>query len=86
MKEPVYDVSRQILELVEQNGGMTLFELEQNLDVSYNLIFLAIDNMVASNQLNMKKCGRDYFLTGNNVLTQIPVTDSCMNEYLWQDV
>lgn len=86
MKEPMYDVSRQILELVEKNGGMTLFELEQNLDVSYNLIFLAIDNMVASNQLNMKKCGRDYFLTGNNVLAKISVTDSCMNEYLWQDV
>lgn len=86
MKEPIYDVSKQILDLVEKNGGITLFELEQNLDVSYNLIFLAIDNMVASNQLNMKKCGRDYFLTGNNVLTKVPVTDACMNEYLWQDV
>lgn len=86
MKEPIYDVSKQILELVEKTGGMTLFELEQNLDVSYNLIFLAIDNMVTSNQILLKKIGTDYFLTGNNTCSNIPITDNYLNEYLWQDV
>lgn len=86
MKEPIYDVSKQILELVEKAGGMTLFELEQNLDVSYNLIFLAIDNMVTSNQISLKKFGKDYFLTGNNTCSKILVTDNYLNEYLWQDV
>ena len=86
MKEPISDVSKQILELVERTGGMTLFELEQNLDVSYNLIFLAIDNMVTSNQLSLKKFGKDYFLTGNNASSKIPVNDNYLNEYLWQDV
>ena len=86
MKVPISDVSKQILELVERTGGMTLFELEQNLDVSYNLIFLAIDNMVTSNQLSLKKFEKDYFITANNASIKIPVTDNYLNEYLWQDV
>lgn len=86
MQEPIYEVSEQILQLIERNGGITLFELEQSLDVSYNLLFLAIDKMVSNNQLIMRKCGTDYFITGNNTSSKLPLTDSCSNEYLWQDV
>lgn len=86
MKEPIYQVSEQILELVEKNGSITLFELEQALDVSYNLIFLAIDNMVTANRINMKRCGKDYVLSGIHRGTKVPINDACVNEYLCQDV
>lgn len=86
MKEPIYQVSEQILELVEKNGSITLFELEQTLDVSYNLIFLAIDNMVTTNRINMKRCGKDYVLSGIYRGNKVPITDACVNEYLCQDV
>lgn len=86
MKEPIYQVSEQILELVEKNGSITLFELEQTLDVSYNLIFLAIDNMVTANRINMKRCGKDYVLSGIHRGNKVPINDACVNEYLCQDV
>ena len=86
MKEPVNEVSKQILDIVAKKGGVTLFELEQSLDVSYNLIFLAIDRMVTSNTLNLKKCGRDYLLSGVDGNNNLLVKDTCINEYLCQDV
>ena len=86
MKEPVNEVSKQILDLVTKKGGITLFELEQTLDASYNLIFLAIDRMVTNNTLNLKRCGRDYLLSGVEVSNNILVKDACINEYLCQDV
>ena len=86
MKEPVNEISKQILDIVTKKGGITLFELEQTLDASYNLIFLAIDRMVTNNTLNLKKCGRDYLLSGVEVNNNILVKDACINEYLCQDV
>ena len=86
MKEPIYEVSRQILNLVEKNGDITLLELEQTLDISYNLIFLAIDNMVTNNQINLRRSGRDYLLSGVSDGKKGPLNDTCVNEYLCQDV
>ncbi len=86
MKEPVNEVSKKILNLVTEKGGITLFELEQALDVSYNLIFLAIDSMVTNNQIHLKRCGRDYLLSGVESRNKLPLNDTCINEYLCQDV
>jgi len=86
MKEPISRVSEQILELIEKRGSITLFELEQTLDVSYNLIFLAIDNMVTSRMIDMKRCGGDYMLSGLQGKSKVPLNDTCIKEYLCQDV
>lgn len=86
MKETLNEVSKQILDIVAKKGGVTLFELEQSMNVSYNLIFLAIDRMVTSNTLNLKKCGRDYLLSGVDGGNNLLVKDTCINEFLCQDV
>ena len=86
MKEPLYNVSRQIKDLIDRNGGITLFELEQNLDASYNLIFLAIDSMVTSNEISLKRCGKDYFISNVSAKGKLPVEDAYRNEFLCQDV
>ena len=86
MKEPLSLVSSQIKVLVEKNGSLTLFELEQALDASYNLIFLAIDHMVTSNQISLRRCGKDYLISAVNAGGKFPKDDSCVNEYLCQDV
>ena len=86
MKEPISNVSKQIKNLINKNGGITLFELEQTLDTSYNLIFLAIDNMVSNNEILLKKSGTDYFISNINTEVTIPVVDAYVNEFLCQDV
>jgi len=86
MKEPINEVSKKILDLVAKKGDVTLFELEQSLDVSYNLIFLAIDSMVTNNQIHLQRCGRDYFLSGVENRNKLRMNDTCINEYLCQDV
>lgn len=86
MRKPINEVSKQILDIVEEKGGISLYDLEQTLDVSYNLIFLAIDNMVANKQVNLKRHGREYFLSGVSRGEKLPVSDNCINEYLYQDM
>lgn len=86
MKEPLSNVSRQIKNLIDKNGGITLFELEQTLDTSYNLIFLAIDNMVTNNEIILRRCGKDYFISNINEEGKVSVVDTYVNEFLCQDV
>ena len=86
MKEPLSNVSKQIKNLVNKNGSITLFELEQTLDTSYNLIFLAIDNMVSNNEILLKRSGKDYFISNINTEVKLPVVDAYVNEFLYQDV
>jgi hypothetical protein len=75
MKEPLSNVSKQIKNLIEKNGSITLFELEQTLDTSYNLIFLAIDNMVTNNEIILRRCGKDYFIS-NSTEEELPIVDT----------
>ncbi|MCC6543353.1 MAG: hypothetical protein IT392_02485 [Nitrospirae bacterium] len=86
MKEPLSNVSRQIKNLIDKNGSITLFELEQNLDTSYNLIFLAIDYMVSRNEISLRRCGKDYFISNAITEKKLPVVDTYVNEFLCQDV
>ncbi|MCC7201870.1 MAG: hypothetical protein IT393_04290 [Nitrospirae bacterium] len=86
MKEPLSNVSKQIKNLVDKNGSITLFELEQTLDTSYNLIFLAIDSMVTKNEIILKRCGKDYFISNVATDDKLPAVDTYVNEFLCQDV
>ena len=86
MKEPLSNVSKQIKNLIDKNGSITLFELEQNLNTSYNLIFLAIDSMVSSNEIILRRCGKDYFISNASTEKKLPVADTYVNEFLCQDV
>jgi len=86
MKEPLSNVSKQIKNLIDKKGSMTLFELEQNLDTSYNLIFLAIDSMVSSNEIILRRCGKDYYISNAGTEKKLPLVDTYVNEFLCQDV
>lgn len=48
--------------VVQQNGSVTLSQLETILDTSFNLIFLAIDKLSRENKIHIKRGGRDYVL------------------------
>ncbi len=86
MKESLSNVSKQIKNLIDKNGSITLFELEQSLDTSYNLIFLAIDSMVSDNEIILRRCGKDYLISNVNTDGKVPVVDAYINEFLCQDV
>ncbi len=86
MKEPLMNVSKQIKNLIDKKGSITLFELERTLDTSYNMIFLAIDNMVSNNEIILRRCGTDYFISNLRTEDKLPLADSYVNEFLCQDV
>ena len=49
--------------VVQQNGSVTLSQLETILDTSFNLIFLAIDKLSQENKIQVEKGGQDYVLS-----------------------
>ena len=49
--------------VVQQNGSVTLSQLEAILDTSFNLIFLAIDKLSQENKIQVEKGGQDYVLS-----------------------
>jgi len=52
-----------IQNVVQQNGSVTLSQLEAILDTSFNLIFLAIDKLSQENKIQVEKGGQDYVLS-----------------------
>ena len=40
--------ARKVQEIVEEKGSVSLFHLEAMVDASYNLIFLAIEQLIKS--------------------------------------
>ena len=49
--------------VVQQNGSVTLSQLEAILDTSFNLIFLAIDKLSQENKIQVEKGEQDYVLS-----------------------
>ena len=49
--------------VIQQNGSVTLSQLEAILDTSFNLIFLAIDKLSQENKIQVEKGGQDYVLS-----------------------
>ena len=52
-----------VQDVVQQNGSVTLSNLESILDTSFNLIFLAIDKLSQENKIQVEKGGQDYVLS-----------------------
>ena len=52
-----------VQDVVQQNGSVTLSNLESILDTSFNLIFLAIDKLSRENKIQIKRGGKDYVLS-----------------------
>ena len=63
MEAKVISTSEKILTLVKQKGSVSFSELEDSINDSYNVIFLAIDRLVRANKLNLQRKTNDYLLT-----------------------
>lgn len=63
MESKIFSTSEKILTLVKQKGCMSFTELENSIDDSYNVIFLAIDKLVRENKLSLQRNTADYLLT-----------------------
>ncbi len=61
--------------LVKQRGSITLSNLEYAIDASYNVIFLAVERLVAKGDLRINKNEGDYLIS-------IPVTESKPESHL----
>ncbi len=49
--------------VVQQQGSITLSNLEYAIDASYNLIFLAVEQLVATGKLSLRKGEWDYIIS-----------------------
>ncbi|OGP12503.1 MAG: hypothetical protein A2052_00905 [Deltaproteobacteria bacterium GWA2_54_12] len=56
--------ARKVQDIVEDKGSVSLSHLETMVDASYNLIFLAIDHLVADKKIRLIKKESDYILSG----------------------
>ena len=55
-------VSNDIIDLIKEHGSLTLAQIEEQLDTSFNLIFMAIDSLVSKRLIALKRQGTDYTL------------------------
>ncbi len=53
--------------VVKQQGSISLSSLEYSIDASYNLIFLAVERLVATGKLRLKKGEGDYIISLINI-------------------
>lgn len=49
--------------VVQQQGSISLSNLEYAIDASYNLIFLAVERLVAKGKLRLKKSEGGYIIS-----------------------
>lgn len=68
MESKVINTSDKILTIVKQKGIISFTELEDSLDDSYNLIFLAIDKLVRENKITLERDRTEYLLSSRNHL------------------
>lgn len=66
MESNVMNTSDRILTLIKQKGIISFTELEDNLDDSYNVIFLAIDKLVRENKITLERKRTEYLLSTKN--------------------
>ena len=55
--------ARKVQDIVEEKGSVPLSNIETMVDSSYNLIFLAIDKLVADKKIRLIKGELDYTLS-----------------------
>ena len=56
--------ARKVQDIVEDKGSVSLSHLETMVDASYNLIFLAIDQLVLDKKILIIKEKWDYVISG----------------------
>jgi len=52
-----------IEDIVSQHGSISLSRLEYSIDASYNLIFLAVERLVAKGNIRLNKVSGDYIIS-----------------------
>jgi hypothetical protein len=72
MNSEVNVVSERILEFVEKKGPISFIELENSLNISYNLVFLALDQMVRDNKIALRRKGNDYQISLSDSYSSSP--------------
>ncbi len=72
-------VTQKIQEVVEKKQDITFAELEQSVNASFNLLFLAIDDMVANHMISLRRAHRDYIISWVNPQAKPVLKDSRMN-------
>jgi hypothetical protein len=55
--------AEKVQKVVQQKGSIALSDLESEVDASYNLLFLALDQMAAESRIRIRKFGRDYMIS-----------------------
>jgi hypothetical protein len=63
MNDLISLTAKKIQGIVEEKGSISLFHLETMVGASYNLIFLAIDQLVADKKIRLIKGEFDYTLS-----------------------
>ncbi len=65
--------------VVRQHGSMKLSNLEYAIDASYNLIFLAVERLVAKGKLRLEKSEGEYIVYSGAVTSNqnLPVKSDC---------
>ena len=63
MNSDITLVSEKILECLKRQGAISFIELETSLNTSYNLVFLALDQMVREHKISLSKMGDEYHIT-----------------------
>lgn len=72
-------VSQEIQKIVEKKREITFTELEDSVNASFNLIFLAIDSMVADHKIQLRRTERDYVIFCANIEKASLTNSCCMN-------
>ena len=62
MTDLVSQTARKVQDIVEEKGSVSLFHIETMVDASYNLIFFAIEQLVADKKIRLIKGELDYTL------------------------
>ena len=63
MNDLISLTARKVQDIVEEKGSVPLSNIETMVDSSYNLIFLAIDQLVADKKIRLIKGELDYTLS-----------------------
>ena len=63
MTDLVSQTARKVQDIVEEKGSVSLFHIETMVDASYNLIFFAIEQLVAEKKILLIKGDLGYTLS-----------------------
>ena len=59
-----------IQDVIQQKGSISLSHLESMVNVSYNLIFLAIDRLSSEHKIRIRRKDSEYIISGPGELNE----------------